>query len=246
FEGADLTWSHDVGDGYLSVQALAGHASAAMADSSSRSGRLKINQLAGGYVTYEIGNLRVRGGLSTGKVSYQVSSTDALFAGLNQAGFDNIVGLFNADNSRTTFSSLGATYDANNILLTGEYAKLRSAARMLGHASGWYGTFGYRLGKWMPYVTWAGYGKTSETGGYAIPPYAPLLPLAMGVDQLASSNDQHTTSAGVKVDVYSNIALKAQVDRVRPSAKGGTFDDVVAGFNGHSVNVYSVVVDFVF
>lgn len=246
FEGADVSWNHDVGNGYLTVQALAGHASTPIADTSSHSGRLKVNQLAGGYVTYEIGDLRLRGGLSTGKVSYHVSSTNQLFAGLHQAGFDNVVGLFEVDSSRTTFSSLGGTYDANNILITGEYAKLRSASRLLGHASGWYGTFGYRLGKVMPYVTWAGYSKQDETGGYNIPAMGPLLPLAMGVNSVAAANSQHTTSLGMKIDAHNNIAIKAQVDRALPSAKGGTFDGVAPGYNGHAVNVYSVVVDFVF
>lgn len=246
FEGADLSWNHDLGAGYLTLQALGGHASTPIADTSSRSGRLKINQLAGGYATYEIGNLRVRGGVITGKVSYRVSSTDQLYAGLHMAGFDHVVDLFKPDNSRTTFTSLGANYDANNILLTGEYARLRSASRLLGHASGWYGTFGYRLGKWMPYVTWAGYSKESETGGYAIPPYGPLLPLAMGVDGVASSDSQHTASLGLKLDVRSNVAIKLQADHVLPAARGGTFSGVSPTYNGHAVNVYSVVVDFVF
>lgn len=246
FEGADLSWSHDLGGGYLTVQALGGHASTPIADTRSDSGRLKINQLAGGYVTYEVGNLRLRGGVSTGKVSYQISSTDQLYAGLRMAGFDNVVDLFKPDNSRTTFTSLGVNYDADNILLTGEYAKLRSASRLLGHASGWYGTFGYRLGKWMPYVTWAGYSKEDETGGYNIPLYGPLIPLAMGVQGVASSDSQHTASIGLKLDVHSNVAIKFQADHILPAATGGVMESVAPGYNGHAVNVYSVVVDFVF
>lgn len=246
FEGADISWNHDVGNGYLTVQALAGHASTPIADSREHSGRLKVNQLVGGYATWEIGNLRLRGGVSTGKVSYQVSGSDQLFAGLQQAGFGSIVDAFKADNSRTTFSSLGGSYDADNILLTGEYAKLHSASHLLSDASGWYATFGYRLGKVMPYVSWAGYSKASETDAYSIPAVGPLLPLAMGMQSIASSSSQHTASLGMKVDARKNVALKAQVDRVLPSAGGGTFSGVAPGYDGHAVNVYSVVVDFVF
>jgi hypothetical protein len=246
FEGADVSWNHDVGNGYLTVQALAGHASTPIADSADASGRLKVNQLVGGYATWEIGNLRLRGGVSTGKVSYRSSGTEQLFGGLQQAGFGGIVDQFEADNSRTTFTSFGGNYDAGNVLLTGEYAKLRSASRLLGHASGWYGTFGYRLGKVMPYVTWAGYSKASDTDSYQIPAVDPLLPLATGLHGIAASNSQHTTSLGMKVDARNNVALKAQVDRVLPSARGGTFSGVVPAYDGHAVNVYSVVVDFVF
>lgn len=246
FEGADLSWNHSLGHGYLTVEVLAGHMSAPIAGTSSRNGRMKVNQLTGGYVTYEIGNLRVRGGMSSGKATQRISNLDQLYAGLHQAGFDNVVDLFRSDNSRSTFTSLGAIYDADKILLTGEYAKRSSTSRLLDDVSGWYGTFGYRLGKWMPYVTWAGYSKASETGGYDIPAYGPLLPLSMAVDSLASSNSQHSTSLGVKVDAGSKAAIKAQVDHVLPAARGGTFNGVAPGYTGHAVNVYSVVVDFVF
>ncbi len=244
FEGADVTWNHDVGQGYLTVQALAGHVSSPVTDTTAQSGRVKVNQLAGGYITYELGNLRVRGGVSTGKVSYTTSGIKVLLGGLHQAGFDNVAGLFSSESARTTFSSLGANYDAGNILITGEYAKLRSDSNLLGTSNGWYGTFGYRLGKVMPYVTWGGYSKQSSIGSYNIPAVGPLLPLIAGLDDVAGSASQHTTSLGMKMDVYKNIALKLQADHVLPDAKGGRFGGVRAGYHGQAVNVYSVAVDF--
>ncbi|WEN14770.1 hypothetical protein PY254_16280 [Rhodanobacter sp. AS-Z3] len=244
YEGADITWSHDVGQGFLTLQALAGHISNPAADANG--GRLKVNQLVGGYVTYEIGNLRLRGGVSSGKVSYWTNNTNALFGGLQQVGLVDVRNLFNADNSHTTFSSLGFNYDAGNILATGEYAKLHSSARLLGDSAGWYGTFGYRLSKVMPYVTWAGQSKQSDLGKYSIPSIPQLAPLAAGVHGLAASSSQHTVSLGVKIDVHSNVALKFQADHVQPSAGGGLFSDVRAGYHGQSVNVYSAVVDFIF
>ncbi len=246
FEGADISWNHGLTHGYLTVELLAGHMSAPIAGTGSSNGRMKVNQLTGAYVTYEIGNLRVRGGMSTGKATQRIGDLDRLYAGLHQAGFDDVVDLFRSDNSRSTFTSLGAVYDSGKILLTGEYAKRSSTSRLLDDIHGWYGTFGYRLGKWMPYVTWAGFSKGDETGGYHIPAYGPLLPLSTAVDKLASSNGQHSTSLGVKVDAGSKIAVKAQVDHVLPAARGGTFSGVAVGYTGHAVNVYSVVVDFVF
>lgn len=246
YEGADVVWTHGVGGGFLSAQVLAGHVSAPMPYDSEHTSRVKSNELTGAYLTYEIGSLRVRGGLSTSKVTYLSEGTDALFGGLRLAGFGQTADAFETDNARTTFSSVGATWDADNILLTGEYAKLRSGSKMIGHATGWYGTFGYRLGKWMPYVTYAGYNKADERASNDVPAYGPLVPLSQGLDQLAAGKSQHTASLGLKVDVRSNVAFKAQVDRVRPSRNGGTFSAVAPGFDGSAVNVYSAVVDFVF
>jgi hypothetical protein len=246
YEGADVVWTHGVGGGFLSAQVLAGHVSSPMPYDSEHTSRVKSNQLTGAYLTYEIGSLRVRGGLSTSKVTYLSEGTNALFDGLRQAGFGQTADAFEPDNARTTFSSVGATYDADSILLTGEYAKLRSGAKMIGRATGWYGTFGYRLGKWMPYVTYAGYDRDDQRASNDVPPYGPLIPLSMGLDQLAAGKSQHTASLGLKVDLRSNVAFKAQVDHVRPSRNGGTFSAVAPGFDGGAVNVYSAVVDFVF
>lgn len=245
YEGADVRWSHSLGNGELTVQALAGHASSPLPDTSARTARIKVNQLTGAYATYEIGNLRVRGGLSTGKATYVSQTTGMLHAGLEMAGFGDVADQLLPQNARATFMSLGGTYDAHNIMATGEYGKLRSSG-LLGVASGWYGTLGWRHGDWMPYVTWAGYSKDDSTDKYAVPPYGPLLPLSMGVAALAGGNDQHTASLGVRWDVASKLAIKAQFDHVRPSAAGGTFIHIAPGYDGHPVNVVSVAADFVF
>lgn len=245
FEGADASWTHGVGGGFLTLQALGGHASSALPDTAERSARIKVNQLVGAYATYEIGNLRLRGGLSTGKATYNSASLDMLYGGLAMTGFGDVATRLDADNRRATFISFGGTYDAHNILATGEYAKLRSSG-LLGSANGWYGTLGYRFGNVMPYATYAGYSKRDDSAQYAVPAVGPLLPLALGVDGLAGGNSQHTASVGVRWDVHSNVAIKAQFDHVRPAAAGGDFTHIAPGFTGHPVNVVSAVVDFVF
>ncbi|MBP1473634.1 hypothetical protein J7I44_04940 [Frateuria sp. MAH-13] len=245
YEGADLRWSHDLADGVFTLQLLEGHASSPLPESTERNARIKVNQLSGAYATYEIGNLRVRGGLSTGKATYVSQNTDMLAAGLGMAGYGAVATRLLPQNNRATFLSLGGTYDAHNIMATGEYGKLRSSG-LLGVAQGWYGTLGWRHGDWMPYATWAGYSKQDDSDLYAVPPVGPLLPLSMGVSQLAAGNDQHTASLGVRWDAASKLAIKAQFDHVRPSVAGGTFTKIQPGYNGHPVNVVSVAADFVF
>ena len=153
YEGADIRWSHDVGAGYLTLQALGGHASTPQPDTTETTARLKVNQLAGAYVTYEIGNLRLRGGASTGRMIYRSNKLGLLADTLQAVGFDQYADNFQAKSARTTFMSLGSYYDNGKLLLTGEYAKLRSAFDALGKADGWYGTVGYHFGQWMPYFT---------------------------------------------------------------------------------------------
>lgn len=246
YEGADLVWSHAAGAGFLSVQVLGGHASSPMPYTSAETARLKVNQLAGAYVTYEIGDLRLRGGASTGKVSYRADNIAELTGALQMLGFGHIAGGVMADEARTTFSSLGGNYDNGKWLVTAEYAHLHSASEAIGNKSGWYATVGYHFGKWTPYATWAGYGKRDDRSGYALPPFPPLLPLASAVDGLTAGDSQHTTSVGLRWDVHDGIAIKGQVDHMQPSPVGGTFKSVVPGYDGHAVNGFSAAVDFTF
>lgn len=246
YEGADLVWSHAVGDGYLSIQGLEGHTSQPVVSTTERSGRLKVNQLTGLYTTYEIGNLRLRAGVSTGKVTYVTGNLSALLDTLQMYGFNDAYNALVLNNTRTTFSSFGGNYDNGKLLLTGEFAHLHSSAATLGTSSGWYGTVGYHLGKWTPYATWAGYSKLDDSSANTVPPIGPLLPLSDGVGGLVAANHQHSTSLGVRWDVLSNVAIKLQGDRVQPSKAGGTFKSVAPGYDGHAVNVYSAVVDFTF
>ena len=247
YEGADLVWSHPVGEGYLSIQGLEGHASTPYPSTADKAGRLKVNQLTGLYVTYEIGNLRLRGGASTAKVTLDnIDNLNLLVGGLQMAGFTRVANSVAVNSARTTFTSLGANYDNGKLLLTGEYGKLHSSSIALGSRQGWYGTVGYHFGKWTPYATWAGYGKRDDSANYAVPPFGPLLPLAMGVDSFTFANSQHTASLGLRWDAFNNVAIKLQADHVKPSTQGGTFKNVPLGFNGHAVNIYSAVVDFTF
>jgi hypothetical protein len=245
FDGCDITWTHALGPGTVSVQVLGGHASTDAPDTTQVTAHLDVNQLYGAYLTYDIGDLHLRGGASTAHVTYTSNGTTELLDGLQYAGFDSITSALNANHKRTTFTSFGATYDAHRILLMGEYGSLRSSS-FLSRDKGWYGTFGYHFGAWMPYVTYAGENKPSQSNTYAIPPYGPLLPLSAGLSSLVAPTSQHTVSTGVRWDVYKNIDIKVQFDHVRPNINGGDFSVASSNYDGHPVNVYSAVVDVVF
>ena len=244
-DGGDITWMHALGSGTVSIQVIGGHASIDAPSPTQATGHVDVNQMYGGYLTYDIGDLHLRGGVSTTHLTYTSFDLTGLLGELQYAGFDSVASALRADNKRSTFTSFGATYDAHRILLMGEYGSSRSSS-FLGRRKGWYGTFGYHFGSWMPYVTYAGTNKSSQSNTYAIPSYGPLLPLSNDVNSLVASAPQRTTSVGVRWDVHQNIDIKAQFDHVEPNINGGDFTAVSPAYDGHSVNVYSVVADFVF
>ncbi|HEX8404451.1 MAG TPA: hypothetical protein VF670_07530, partial [Duganella sp.] len=57
--------------------------------------------------------------------------------------------------------------------------------------------------------------------------------------------EQSTTSIGVRWDFYRSLALKAQIDRVKPTTGSGLLLAPATGFN-KDVTVGAVAIDFVF
>jgi hypothetical protein len=241
YDGADVTWRHTLGSGTVSLQAFAGNVEKAVPGDQ----RINVHSLYGSYITYDIGDFHLRGGLSRANMNLYSNGLTGLFEGLNAAGFGNITQSLDPPRITATFASLGGTYDANRIYVSGEYAKGHGSGFLL-HSTGWYGTFGYRFGSWLPYVTYAGYNKPGAANQYAIPSAGPLLGLSEGLSALTQHTYQHTTSLGVRWDVHKDIDIKAQFDHVLPSSNGGDFTGATPVQVGHSVNVYSAVVDFVF
>jgi hypothetical protein len=120
----------------------------------------------------------------------------------------------NLPKRRVWFDSVGAMFDWNNIVLASELAKTHNS---VGISRSWYAMAGYRFGKVLPY-----YNHSSTTGAYP----------------------QSTDSVGLRWDAFSSAAIKFQVDRVDPQAKG-YFVNVKPGFRG-PVTVAAVAIDFVF
>jgi hypothetical protein len=118
----------------------------------------------------------------------------------------SITGPFSAlstENTHTYFSSVGFEYDNGNFMLMGENAQVSIATDWFPTTQSSYLTAGYYIGDWMPHITWA----RAEDDGY---------------DDTSGNNrilynqskvHQKSWTFGVRGDVASNLALKAEVTR---------------------------------
>jgi hypothetical protein len=108
---------------------------------------------------------------------------------------------------------------------------------------------GYRFGKVLPYIiqsklTIDGYPQNAVPAG--IPALAALRAGAATLPYTGiGQGEQSTTSIGVRWDFYRSLALKAQIDRVKPAAGSGLLLNPATGFN-RDVTVGAVAIDFVF
>ncbi len=219
-----------------------------------------IDELAYVNATYENGPWTLRVGRTEGKLSYDaLSARQQIFTPLGRFGATGaaIRDAWEIRDARSSFTGIGGTYDAGRFVFTGEYVMLRSE-RAFNDTDAWSLLGGYRIGKFTPYLSYAA-AKTRnriEVSDVA-PRLAPLLgattasALQAGIQSLANNSvrDQETVSLGVRWDVYKNMALKAQFDRVTPKSPGsqGFLINRSSDYPTRAAgNVFAVSLDFVF
>jgi len=176
------------------------------------------NDVANIGVTAELGDWAFRYGYEQSKATLNISQLGAVVS------FDE------------KFHNLGVQYDNGTVFGGAEYVLRKTEPKYLDSA-GWYVTGGARFGKWTPYATVS---RTTVANGnlpaFIVPvinyPYVLLTP----------ANNAKGVAAGVRYDVATNIALKAEYGRYKGASP---FIFTPSGVDA-KVNTISFGLDFVF
>jgi len=260
-DGADITWRHSYGDTTYTAQFAYGKTNTKIYGGPDMDAR----HLSALNLVAEHGPLTLRFGRADTKITLNnQASLNTLLGSLRAAGAGYGIGALGAlagdiavTNKKASFTSVGAALDWNNIVLQTEFAK-RKTDSYLNDTKSWYVMGGYRVGQFLPYYTHA---KLSIDGSVAntVPAACPAgYPAACGATLRALSGavaslkynglgqaEQTTDTVGVRWDFHRSMALKVQVDRVRPDTGNGLLLNAKPGFKG-PVTVGAVALDFVF
>ncbi|MFL6711159.1 MAG: hypothetical protein ACJ8HI_23410 [Massilia sp.] len=259
-DGIDATWQQSFGDTSVSAQLAFGRTHNPIATSAATV-HVDGTSLVALNLVAEHGPLTLRFGRADGKLTVDDSaSLNTLLAGLRATGagykFAALPALADElalNKKKASFTSVGLTMDWKNIVVQTEYAK-RKTDSYVNDTNSWYLMGGYRIGKFLPYYNHAeakSVGHVTNTVPAACPAGYPaactptLRALSAGVDTLSAPQNQSTDTIGVRWDLYRNLALKAQVDRVRPKNGAGLLVQPQLGFHG-PVTVGAIALDFVF
>jgi len=243
FDGADVTYQQSVGSATVSGTLLGGVSKANVGGTT-----VKLKNIAGVNLTAELdGGVSLRFGHVSTRLTVENSSLNGLVATLSKTPWASVGGELSAIDKKASFTGVGASLDRGDLVLSAEYT-LRRTQSYVPDTTGWYVSAGYRFGKFTPYAVVSKIKLDSANVNNTIPAGLPgaLAALKPTVDGLTASQNpaQDTAALGVRWDAYRNTAIKAQFDRVKPEHSG--FFGGGANFNGATVNVYSLVVDFVF
>jgi hypothetical protein len=265
-DGVDVIYQRSFGDTTVTSQLAVGSTEATLSAAGTTPGgraHAKASSMSAINIVAEHGPVTVRFGHARAKLSIDDSaSLNTLLGGLRGVGagygFTSVTALADSLAMRKkdgTFTSVGATYDQNNIVLQGEYAK-RKTDGYVSDTTSWYTMAAYKLGKFTPYVSHASLRRDSVPAntvpascpaGYPAACTPTLNALSAGVTALTigSQGEQSTNTVGTRWDFSKAAALKVQLDDVKPRNGQGMLLNPVAGFKD-SVKVLSVAVDYVF
>lgn len=258
--GADVTWQHGFGDTNVTAQLAYGGTESQLVGNTVDAHRVSALNLVA-----EHGPLTLRFGRADARLSLNTStSLNTLLAGLRSAGtgyrfpqLNQLADELQLNKKKASFTSAGLGLDWNNIVVQTEYAK-RKTDSYVNDTSAWYAMAGYRFGKVLPYYIHSEL-KIDSVPTNSVPAACPagypaactptMATLRGGVDTLKNTGigqgEQSTDTIGVRWDFHRSVALKAQIDRVRPQNGHGLFLAPQPGFKG-PVTVGAVALDFVF
>jgi len=260
-DGADILWRHTYGETTYGAQLAFGRNETKIYGGP----KMEARDLIALNLVAEHGPLTLRFGHAYNKVSLRnMPLLDTLVGTLRTAGAGYGMPQLGAladdiavDRKKSTFTSVGAILDWDNVLVQTEFAKRKSDS-YLNDTSSWYVTAGYRFGNITPYYTHAKL-KIDDTVRNTVPTACPAgYPAACGPTMAALSNavsslkytglsqgEQVTHTIGVRWDFRPSMALKVQVDRVLPKAGNGLMIYAEPGFK-HPVTIGAVALDFIF
>lgn len=176
--------------------------------------------LYGGEVALESMNVREMYGLTlTANWNEMVTLQASTYTGT----MHDLTGHVSAMDERLhTVQALGARLDWNDVVAYAEAADVDMEDFIAGEAMAWYASLGYRLGDWMPYLTYQYLEKGQKTG---------------------TPQQQTVATLGLRHELMTNTALKFEYSRVdTDEGEGLFFDDAPSG----DVNMLGMSIDVVF
>ncbi len=196
---------------------------------------------------------------TTGSFNIDTPAFGPIKADLNGSGECNV-------------SAVGLNLDISNVVVYAEWQKRTTTnklSRPFGDQTGWYTTFGYRMGKWLPHITFAGIDGTASiyglpnngaiTGGSGSGKFSMNFPVSI----------QTSITAGLRYEVNDSAALKMEYEVVdvntdqntlknanepgggpTPYVNYGLFKTNFAGYPGNlptkKVGIFSLALDVIF
>lgn len=259
-DGLDAAFTRPVGVGVVRAKVFSGlsREEAPLAD---RLWDLDGSRMTGTSLGYQAGAWHWRADHARIGFNHELPIPE-LFAGLNS--FANNFGITAAAeaarqlavaDTTSRFTAVGLVYDQGPLQAQLMANRTRHESSTFQNSHGAYGIVGYRFGRFTPFIGYSRVRSTakavstgipSATGDPAFDSAARNINAKVAEVLSDSHSDQHTTTLGIRVDVVSGLAFKAQWDAVRGQPTSiFPYRREQAGWDGRT-DVVSFALDAVF
>ncbi|WP_457807638.1 porin [Kushneria sp. EE4] len=227
-DGADVTFTRPVGEDLAWARFFAGTSDSRFFMSDALEADFDAHSVIGGHLNYETGPWRFRAGYTRIQSDVSFSGDDADLIGqfLNVNANDYLNRLSGFDELQVY--SLGAAYSSGPLQLQAIWNRDFFAGGDIWLDTGFVSA-AWRMNQWTPYAMLSGI-RTHDDGE----------------DPLDARIEQNTWSLGLRYDVATNLALKAQFDRIHTRSPGLLWRGYDDGWKDDHSNLVSLGLDFIF
>jgi hypothetical protein len=213
-DGARFDYSGYTGDLEYTFQVTGGNVESEFTLAGADAG-LSVDNVIALTGDFAYNNWKFRGVYATGKVTFDIPALAPAFAQLGQLSA-SLSDQLQANADSGIFYGGSIEYDAFDWFVAAEYTGVEIEDSFYPDEVNYYVTAGIRTGKWTPFIT---YEKSDLNNGPKFLSGVSSLPaafqpgvtqLVVGIQQPAVAED-NTLSVGVRYDLDTNVALKADV-----------------------------------
>ncbi len=253
FDGADASITLPAVGGLLHAKAYGGHTR----EKASAAGQIwdtSKSDLSGLVVDYFTGPWQIRASAAQVRWSNDMPFeplSSALRAAGSAMGTPTANAAANAiavGGTTSQFTTVGAVYDDGPLQVQGMLNAIRHESGAFQNSRAGYLLAGYRLGNITPIVGISRWKSTAKNIATGLPDLGPSIALNQSLALVLrdSGSDQTTYTIGTRWDVQPNVALKAQWDAIRGTARSVfPYRGEQPGWTGRT-DVLSLTIDFVF
>lgn len=261
-DGATARWEKKIGTGMMQVEGFFGKANVSVA-----LGEVDLDRVKGLSLKWSDGSWAIRGGYSKYSASLtapSVAATIKSLVALPSVVCSNCSTVIPAIAPLTgitaNISTLGLSYDDGVWIAQTEWTKRKSSSIVISSVSAWDVLGAYRYGDFTPYIGAGRYNTDESSPGLLAGAAAPAA-FKTQLNYLNASyigvgkGDRDVMTIGVRWDFAKNLALKAQLERIKmdsPEIGASSYVQYPTsmlgkpnGFDGR-VSMFTLNLDFVF
>lgn len=231
FDGGSLAYTFGSGAWYSTISVIGGKNDSSVTISGLPADQELQSLMGGSLETVYNDWLTLRASYYQADVLINAQALNPVLTALRGNGFANVAAAIDLNEDPGSFLGFGAEINHGNWLLVGEYTTVEVDDTYLTDKSQFYVTGGYRFGAWTPTFTYGSRDGDAKTGIIGLlPNVPPLAPLRAGVSQVVFSDNLDATymSFGLRWDVSTNVALKADYTQYENEGPAATESDAIA------------------